>query len=257
MKHGVCGANMPMRATRFEALGPRAPSRSHQVWRTLMPLTGRPLEAPVHIPRLLHAGLGQAPDDMALVSTATHCTWRDLDRASDNLAGNLLGMGLSPGDRVASLMPNRTALIIHYIACMKSGLVGVPLNYRYTVSEIDRALEVSEASVLLPHGERSCLHLLHLGQHGAGQGGDPFPGNHRLDVRDYLRCPRFHAQRRNSTRRLDLPSRQLHLGLWSAWRGCTGRYPPYLRKPAHPGATARAAPDDALDAAGDAVPSGA
>jgi acyl-coenzyme A synthetase/AMP-(fatty) acid ligase len=119
-----------------------------------MPLTGRPLEAPVHIPRLLRAGLGQAPDDMALVSTATHCTWRDLDRASDNLAGNLLGMGLSPGDRVASLMPNRTALIIHYIACMKSGLVGVPLNYRYTVSEIDRALEVSEASVLLAHGER-------------------------------------------------------------------------------------------------------
>ena len=73
-----------------------------------MPLSGRPLEAPVHIPHLLRAGLGQSPDNMALVSTATHCTWRDLERASDNLAGNLLGLGLSPGDRVASLS-NRTA----------------------------------------------------------------------------------------------------------------------------------------------------
>ena len=119
-----------------------------------MPLSGRPLEAPVQIPHLLRAGLGQSPDNMALVSTATRCTWRDLERASDNLAGNLLGLGLSPGDRVASLMPNRAALIIHYIACMKSGLVSVPLNYRFTILEINRALVVSEASVLLAHAER-------------------------------------------------------------------------------------------------------
>jgi acyl-CoA synthetase (AMP-forming)/AMP-acid ligase II len=51
-------------------------------------------------------------------------------------------------------MPNSMALIIHYIACMKAGLVGVPLNYRYTPPEIDRALELSEASILLAHAER-------------------------------------------------------------------------------------------------------
>jgi acyl-CoA synthetase (AMP-forming)/AMP-acid ligase II len=87
------------------------------------------------------------------VST-TCSTWRDLDKASDNLAGNLLDVGLQPGDRVASLMPNRAALTIHYMACMKAGLVGVPLNYRYTTPEIDHALDVSEASILLAHAER-------------------------------------------------------------------------------------------------------
>lgn len=51
-------------------------------------------------------------------------------------------------------MPNRVALMIHYIACMKSGLVGVPLNYRYTTAEIDRALAVSRASMLIAHVER-------------------------------------------------------------------------------------------------------
>ena len=120
-----------------------------------MPLIGRPLDGPVHIPHLLRIGLAQTPDAIALVSSTTRHTWRDLDKMSDNLAGNLLDLGLSPGDRVASLMPNRAALIIHYIACMKSGLVGVPLNYRYTIAEIGRALAVSGASILLAHAERA------------------------------------------------------------------------------------------------------
>jgi long-chain acyl-CoA synthetase len=120
-----------------------------------MPLTGRPLEGPVHLPHVLRVGLTQVPDAMALVSSTTRRTWQDLDKMSDNLAGNFLDLGLSPGDRVASLMPNRAALIIHYIACMKSGLVGVPLNYRYTIPEIDRALTVSGASILVAHAERA------------------------------------------------------------------------------------------------------
>jgi long-chain acyl-CoA synthetase len=119
-----------------------------------MPLAGRPLETPIHIPNRLRAMLALAPDDIALVSVASSYTWRELNRASDNLAGNLLRLGLTPCDRIASLMPNRPELIVHYIACMKSGFVAVPLNYRYKVSEIDRALAVSGASILLAHAER-------------------------------------------------------------------------------------------------------
>lgn len=119
-----------------------------------MPLTGRPLDAPIPMTNLLRAGLARAPDDVALVSTAMSCSWRDLDRASDHLAANYLDLGLRSGDRVASLMPNRVALMIYYIACMKSGLVCVPLNYRYTAPEIDRALAVSQASLLIAHAER-------------------------------------------------------------------------------------------------------
>jgi acyl-CoA synthetase (AMP-forming)/AMP-acid ligase II len=119
-----------------------------------MPLIGRPLEAPVRVQHLLRTGLDQAPDGIALASTTMRCTWRDLEGASDNLAANLLDLGLGPGDRVASLMPNRVALLIHYMACLKTGVVAVPLNYRYTIPEIDRALAVSEASILLAHAER-------------------------------------------------------------------------------------------------------
>ncbi|MGE0610178.1 MAG: class I adenylate-forming enzyme family protein [Pirellulales bacterium] len=70
------------------------------------------------------------------------------------MARHYLDMGLQPCDRVASLMPNRPALLIHYLACLKAGLVAVPLNYRYMPPEIDHALKVSGASVLFHHAER-------------------------------------------------------------------------------------------------------
>ena len=65
------------------------------------------------------------------------------------------GLGLEPGDRVASLMPNRVSLLAHYLACFRSGLVVTPLNYRYAAPEIDHALEVSGAALLVAHAERS------------------------------------------------------------------------------------------------------
>lgn len=73
---------------------------------------------------------------------------------STRLAANYLTLGLKPGDRIASLMPNRCELLIHYIACLKAGLVTVPLNYRYTSRQMDHALEVSDAQIILFHEER-------------------------------------------------------------------------------------------------------
>src|SRR5262249_47934881 len=119
-----------------------------------MPLSGPSLDRPIRIPELLARGLQQKPDEVALVSAESRWTWRELDRASSNYAANLLALGLKPGDRVASLMPNRDALPVHYLGCFKSGMVATPLNYRYMPPEIDHALEVSEAAILIAHAER-------------------------------------------------------------------------------------------------------
>ena len=81
-------------------------------------------------------------------------TWEELDELSGVLAAGYLDSGLEPGDRIASLMPNRYELIVHYLACFKAGLVATPLNYRYTAAEIDHALGISEARMLLAHVER-------------------------------------------------------------------------------------------------------
>ncbi|MEN8261539.1 MAG: class I adenylate-forming enzyme family protein [Pseudomonadota bacterium] len=120
-----------------------------------MPLKGPPLEKPIDLFQVLQCGLERKADDLALVSDETRWTWRQLDETSDNLAIKLLGMGLTAGDRVASLMPNRAALVIHYLACIKAGFVAIPLNYRYMSPEIDHALGLSKASILLAHAERA------------------------------------------------------------------------------------------------------
>jgi acyl-CoA synthetase (AMP-forming)/AMP-acid ligase II len=119
-----------------------------------MPLPGEQSKVSVWMPRLLAAGLELNPDDMALISAQGNWSWRKLDHASECYAGNLLGLGLRPGDRVASLIPNCDALIIHYLACFKAGFVATPLNYRYTPPEIDHALKTSGARVLLAHVDR-------------------------------------------------------------------------------------------------------
>ena len=120
-----------------------------------MPISGPPLDRPFDTAKLLATGLASKPDQPALISQRARWTWRELDQVSERFARNLLDLGLEPGDRVASLMPNRCEFVVFYIACMKAGLVAVPLNYRYKAPEIDHALEVSGAAVLFVHDERA------------------------------------------------------------------------------------------------------
>jgi acyl-CoA synthetase (AMP-forming)/AMP-acid ligase II len=129
---------------------------------------------------VLASGLELKPDDPALVSTEAYRNWREIDRVSSRYAANLLALGLRPGDRVASLMPNCDTLVIHYLACLKSGIVATPLNYRYMPPEIDHALETSGASMLLADSERHAdvaaskmARQLPLGVIGYGANGSP------------------------------------------------------------------------------------
>jgi long-chain acyl-CoA synthetase len=119
-----------------------------------MPIAGPRLGGPIVAHEILKTGVETKPDDDALVSPRERWTWRMLDDVSARLAAGYLELGLRPGDRVASLMPNRTELLIHYLACMRSGLVAMPLNYRYMAPEIDHALWVGGPKVLLAHDER-------------------------------------------------------------------------------------------------------
>jgi long-chain acyl-CoA synthetase len=120
-----------------------------------MPLEGPLLNAPVDLRDLLRVGLDTDPDAVAVVSATDQTTWRELDVASDRLARNYVALGLEGGDRIASLVPNRILLLVHYLACFRAGLVATPLNYRYAHPEIDHALEVSGARAIVAHAERA------------------------------------------------------------------------------------------------------
>ncbi|HEX6688440.1 MAG TPA: class I adenylate-forming enzyme family protein [Solirubrobacterales bacterium] len=153
-----------------------------------MLIDGAPLDAPAApLHDLLATGLAAAPDEDAMVSAERRISWRELEEASVVLAGGYRELGLEAGDRVASLMPNRIGLAIHYLACFKAGLVVTPLNYRYTYREIDHALEVSGAVALLAHAERAddlaASRLVAELPHGTiSYGGSAGAGGRRFEV---------------------------------------------------------------------------
>jgi acyl-CoA synthetase (AMP-forming)/AMP-acid ligase II len=161
-----------------------------------MLIDGDPLQAPAApLDDLLAAGLDARPDDVALTSAERSRTWRQLDEESAALAGGYRRLGLEPGDRLASLMPNRIDLVVHYLACFRAGLIATPLNYRYTHREIDHALEVSGARALLAHverfedvGESALAGELALGTiaYGAGELSDPAQGEWTRGYEDLL-----------------------------------------------------------------------
>ena len=158
-----------------------------------MLIDGVPLEAPAApLADLLRLGLAAGPGETAAVSAERALSWAELEAESAALAGGYRALGLEPGDRLASLMPNRIDLLVHYLACFKAGLVATPLNYRYTHREIDHALKVSGARALLAHVERGedvgasrVAAALPLGvvayADGAGEVAEPTGWGHRFD----------------------------------------------------------------------------
>ena len=119
------------------------------------PSTTTPPSGPARLERLLQQGLGADPDAPALYAADGVWSWADLEERSDRVARAYLARGLERGDRLASRMPNRRALVVHYLACFKAGLVATPLNYRYMPPEIDHAPQVSGAAAIVAHTGRA------------------------------------------------------------------------------------------------------
>jgi non-ribosomal peptide synthetase component F len=82
-----------------------------------MLIEGQPLASPcAPLSDLLAAGLA-TPEAVALVSVDRSLTWGELEASSSRLAAGYLRLGLEPGDRIASLMPNRIDLLVRRLPC--------------------------------------------------------------------------------------------------------------------------------------------
>ena len=63
-------------------------------------------------------------------------SFRDLDKLSNGLAKNLVGLGIRPGDCVAILLENSPDFAICYFAIVKAGAIAIPLDTKYKMLEI-------------------------------------------------------------------------------------------------------------------------
>ncbi|HVE72573.1 MAG TPA: long-chain fatty acid--CoA ligase [Thermoanaerobaculia bacterium] len=97
------------------------------------------------------------PDAPAALFKGRALTFGELDRGSDALARALADEGVTPGDRVALMLPNCPQFLLAELAIWKLGAIVAPLNLLYTDHELAAALASSGprlAIVLTPFYER-------------------------------------------------------------------------------------------------------
>ncbi len=84
--------------------------------------------APVSVPVLFAARVGETPDAVALVCGNRSWTYQELDEASNRLAQLLAGQGVGPG-RLAALLFSRSAeAVVSILAVLKTGAGYLPID---------------------------------------------------------------------------------------------------------------------------------
>lgn len=104
---------------------------------------------PAHIAYLVDRNARKYPTKLALCSREQRVNYRELRSMVLSLTGALAAMGITRGDRVATLMFNRVELLTAYLALFRLGAVLVPLNTRLAEPEWRYMLEDSGAVALL------------------------------------------------------------------------------------------------------------
>src|SRR5262249_35066783 len=81
-----------------------------------------------------------------LVDGERQFTYGEIDRLSDNLALNLLELGLKPLDRVVPTLPNCWEFVILYFALQKIGCILIAALVTHRYAEISQFVQLSGAT---------------------------------------------------------------------------------------------------------------
>src|SRR6266481_5837337 len=104
---------------------------------------------PSRIGDALHWYATYTPNRIAIVSSAGTQSYAQLWSRVCRLSSALAELGLAPGDRIALLMQNSSCYLEVYQAAALMGAAVVPLNFRFTASEIEYVVNHSGARALL------------------------------------------------------------------------------------------------------------
>ena len=85
----------------------------------------------------------------ALVFGAETLTYEQLDRRANQFANALSAWGVSPGDRVALLLPNGLWMAVAYFGAARAGAVAVPINLRWAAPEVQYVLSDADVRLVL------------------------------------------------------------------------------------------------------------
>ena len=100
---------------------------------------------------ILRETASRLPDKVAIIDGDRTFTFAQLQTYSDQLAAALVGIGVSPGDRVGLLAPNCAEFEIAFFGIVKAGAIVSTINSGYREREIAHQLNNSGAELLIVH----------------------------------------------------------------------------------------------------------
>ena len=109
----------------------------------------------VHIGEMLARNARMYPDEVALVERVpekkqrTEITWRQFDELANRYANALIKKGIRKGDKVIHLMMNSIDWLIAYFGIVRTGAWAVPLNFRFTSTDIQYCIDVAEPRAMV------------------------------------------------------------------------------------------------------------
>ena len=95
---------------------------------------------------------------VALEWAGAEYTFGEIDARSDRMARALVNRGLAQGDRLCVHLANRIEMIDLFLACVKLGVIFVPMNILYREREISHILSDAEPKLFVT--ERDLPELL-------------------------------------------------------------------------------------------------
>jgi 2,3-dihydroxybenzoate-AMP ligase len=84
-------------------------------------------------------------DRVGLIDGDRQFTYADIDRLSDNLALNLLDLGVKPLDRFVPTLPNVAEFVLLYFALQKLGCIPIAALVTHRYSEVSQFVRLSQA----------------------------------------------------------------------------------------------------------------
>jgi len=107
----------------------------------------------LNLGQMLKMNAKKFPNHIALKDKDISLTYPELNKRVNKLANSLLNLGLEKGDKFAVLLENCIEIVEAYLAAAKTGLVVVPVHFRFVGREILNLMENSDAQAFIVHDE--------------------------------------------------------------------------------------------------------
>jgi acyl-CoA synthetase (AMP-forming)/AMP-acid ligase II len=107
----------------------------------------------LNLGQMLKMNAKKFPNHIALKDKDISLTYPELNKRVNKLANSLLKLGLETGDKFAVLLENSIEIVEAYLAAAKTGLVVVPVHFRFVGREILNLMENSDAQAFIVHDE--------------------------------------------------------------------------------------------------------